>query len=148
MSLPGHVEIVTTRHFPCDRDTLFSAFSDPRQLALWWGPHEFTNRITAFDLRAGGSWRIVMTSFDGTEFDNRWTFHAVEEPRRILAEHHEPMHVFTLEMLFEPEDDGARLTWRMYLEDNEQTREIDRFIAAANEQNFDRLEALLNGTAE
>ncbi|MBX9466777.1 MAG: SRPBCC domain-containing protein [Rhizobium sp.] len=137
------LEIVSERHFDASAEALFAAFADPERLARWWGPHDFTNRITQFDFVPGGEWLITMTSFEGTDFDNRWTFQAVDVPKRILALHHEPMHVFTLEMTFEPVESGTRLVWRMQFDDTPENREIEHFIAAANQQNFDRLEAEL-----
>jgi uncharacterized protein YndB with AHSA1/START domain len=137
------LHIVTERVFGVPAETLFAAFADPLTLARWWGPHGFTNDITEFNFVAGGDWRVTMTNSDGTDFANRWTFQAIEPPRRILALHHEPMHVFTLEVTLTPETEGTHMTWHMQFEDTPVNREIERFIAVANEQNFDRLEAVL-----
>ena len=137
------LHIVSERDFNASAETLFSAFSDPQRLAVWWGPHGFTNRITEFDFSPGGTWAVTMTSSDGTDFDNRWTFQAIEPARRILALHHEPMHVFTLEITFDEQPQGTRLVWHMQFDDTPENREIERLIAAANQQNFDRLQAEL-----
>lgn len=137
------LHIVNERIFDASPETLFAAFADPVRLARWWGPHDFTNTITHFDFQPGGNWLVTMTSSEGTDFHNRWTFQAIEAPRRILALHHEPMHVFTLEVTLEAQQSGTRLVWRMQFDDTPENREIERFIAAANEQNFDRLEAEL-----
>ncbi len=137
------LHIVSERLFNASAETLFSAFAEPQRLAAWWGPHGFTNRITEFAFAPGGTWAITMTSSDGTDFDNRWTFQEIEPARRILALHHEPMHVFTLEITFDEQADGTRMVWHMQFDDTPENREIERFIAAANQQNFDRLEKLL-----
>jgi uncharacterized protein YndB with AHSA1/START domain len=137
------LHIVTERTFDVPAETLFAAFADPVTLARWWGPHGFTNEITHFDFSPGGDWHVTMTNSDGTDFANRWTFQAIESPSRILALHHEPMHVFMLEVTFAMEAKGTRMIWRMQFDDTPDNREIERFIAAANEQNFDRLEAEL-----
>ncbi|MCL6707064.1 SRPBCC domain-containing protein [Pseudomonas sp. R2.Fl] len=137
------LEIRNERLFDVEVDTLFSAFADPDKLREWWGPHGFTNRIDAFDFRPGGTWRITMTASNGTDFDNRWTFQEIVPSARIVALHHEPMHVFTLEATFAREGAGSRLTWRMLFDPTDENRELERFLAAANEQNFDRLQALL-----
>lgn len=134
------LHIVSERQFDASAETLFAAFADPERLARWWGPHDFTNRITQFDFVPGGDWLITMTSSDGTDFPNHWTFQAIEAPTRILALHHEPMHVFTLEMRFEAREDGTLLVWNMQFDDTPENRDIERFIAAANQQNFDRLQ--------
>eukprot|EP01035_Chromulina_nebulosa_P013899 gene13899-18409_t len=128
----GKLQITSERVFALPRETLFDAFADPAKLALWWGPHDFTNRIDRFDFVPGGTWLITMTSFDGTDFDNRWTFLEIDPPCRIHALHHEPMHVFTLDMRFDEADGGTRLTWQMEFDDTPENRDIEPFIAAAN----------------
>ncbi|MCM2471879.1 ATPase [Rhizobium sp. CG5] len=135
-----HLEILNTRLFAASRQAVFDAFAEPEQLKLWWGPDGFTNSIPEFDLRPGGKWRIVMTASDGTDFDNHCTFEEVVVPERISYVHHLPMHVFSMEMTFDEEAGGTRLTWRMLFEPTYENRQLQKFLAAANEQNFDRLE--------
>lgn len=137
------VEILTERLFPVEPQVLFDAFAKPEQLTEWWGPNGFTNRIDEFDLRAGGTWRITMTASNGNGFDNRSTFEIVEAPSRISFVHHEPMHIYRMDMTFKPEEGGTRLVWFMQFEPNEENQMLKKFIAAANEQNFDRLEVVL-----
>tara|TARA_R110002020_G_scaffold16307_19_gene57731 strand:- start:20913 stop:21434 length:522 start_codon:yes stop_codon:yes gene_type:complete len=140
------IEILNNRRFTVDRATLFDAFADPQKLELWWGPEGFTNHISSFDLKPGGHWLITMTADNGTDFHNRWTFEDVVEGRMVLMTHHEPVHVFTLEMRFADEDDGARLSWRMVFDRTDQNEAMEKFLHAANEQNFDRLQRLLDRT--
>lgn len=137
------LEIQNERTFAAPRAAVFDAFADPAKLATWWGPYGFTNRIDEFDFRVGGDWRVTMTSSDGTDFANRWTFQEIEPARRVVALHYEPMHVFTLEMTLEEDASGTRLTWRMLFEPTDENRDLQKFIRAANEQNFDRLEQVL-----
>lgn len=137
------LHIVTERVFNAPAETLFAAFANPATLARWWGPQGFTNDITHFDFQPGGDWLVTMTNSDGADFFNRWTFQAIEPPSRILALHHEPMHMFTLEVTLTTQREGTRMTWHMQFDDTPENREIERFIALANEQNFDRLAAEL-----
>jgi uncharacterized protein YndB with AHSA1/START domain len=137
------LEILNDRLFDVDAQTLFDAFADPEKLKHWWGPHGFTNRIDEFDFRVGGDWRITMTASNGTDFANRSTFQEIVAPHRIVFLHHEPMHIYTMEITILPESQGARLHWRMFFEPTEENLQLKKFIAAANEQNFDRLEELL-----
>lgn len=139
------LEIHNERRFPQDRDTLFSAVADPAKLARWWGPHGFENRITTFDFRPGGSWRIVMTASNGDEFDNHWSFLAIEDGRMVRARHHLPIHDFILEMRFEDHAGGSRLVWVMEFEPTEENQAIAHFLKAANDQNLDRLAQFLKG---
>lgn len=137
------MEILNDRLFGIDPATLFDAFADPEKLKHWWGPHGFTNTIDEFDFRPGGTWRITMTASNGTDFPNQSTFQEIVPQERIVFLHHEPMHVYTMEMTFVPGSGGTRLHWRMLFEPTEENRQLQKFITAANEQNFDRLESLL-----
>lgn len=137
------IEILSERLFPVDAQTLFSTFADPAKLAEWWGPHGFTNRIDTFDLRPGGTWRVTMTASNGTDFDNHSTFEIVEPFTRITFIHHGPIHLYRMDMAFKPEEQGTRLVWRMEFDASEELAMLEKFIAAANEQNFDRLETAL-----
>ena len=138
------MEILNNRLFAVDPSTLFNAFADPEKLKHWWGPHDFTNRIDEFDFREGGSWRITMTASDGTDFDNHSTFKEIVPARRIDFIDNETMQIYTMEMTFSPESNGTRLHWRMLFEPTEENRALEKFITAANEQNFDRLEQVLD----
>ncbi|WP_180901286.1 SRPBCC domain-containing protein [Martelella soudanensis] len=137
------LQIRNERTFLQDRDALFSAVADPARLARWWGPHGFENRITAFDFRPGGNWRIVMTASNGNAFDNHWTFLAIEDDRLIRTRHHLPMHDFVLEMRFDDHAGGSRLVWVMEFEPTEENQAIAHFLKAANDQNLERLDNFL-----
>ncbi|MFK0384375.1 SRPBCC domain-containing protein [Agrobacterium sp. NPDC090273] len=137
------MEVLNERLFDVDRETLFRAFSEPELLAQWWGPHGFTNTIGAFDFRPGGTWQITMTASNGTDFHNTSTFQEITAPARIVFLHHEPMHVYTMEIDFTEQEDGTLLNWRMLFDATDENLEIRKFIAAANEQNFDRLEEVV-----
>lgn len=137
--------IHSTRVFGVSRERLFEAFRDPSQLARWWGPEGFTNTFAEFDLRPGGFWRFTMIGPDGAEYPNTNVFTEVDPPSRIAFVHDAPVHRFRMTMDFTTEDSGARLTWRMEFEDPDEAAKLRGFIVAANEQNFERLEAVLAG---
>lgn len=138
--------IVNSRVFPVAPARLYAAFGDPAQLARWWGPAGFTNTIQKFDLRPGGAWRVTMRAPNGTEYLNESRFLEVTPPSRVVFEHLGPMHRYWLTMDFVPEAAGARLTWHMRFESADENARLRDFIAAANEQNFDRLAACLSET--
>lgn len=141
------MEIFNERLFLVDRETLFQTFADPALLEQWWGPHGFTNTITTFDFRPGGTWAITMTASDGTDFHNVSTFRDVTVPERVVFVHHEPMHVYTMDMEFIAEPNGTTLRWHMVFDATTDILQLKKFIAAANEQNFDRLDMLLKEMA-
>jgi len=136
-------EIVTTRVFDAPRERVFLAFSDPDRLARWWGPAGFTNTFQAFDLQPEGVWRFVMHGPDGTDYMNESVFIEVDRPERIVFRHLRPMHRFLMMILFSEEGCQTRLTWRMVFESTAECDRVRAFAGAANEQNFDRLEAQL-----
>ena len=138
-------EIHSTRVFGVSRERLFEAFRDPSQLARWWGPEGFTNTIDEFDLQPGGKWRFTMHGPDGSDYPNTNVFSEVDPPSRIAFVHDSPVHRFRMTMDFTEDGPGARLTWRMEFEDPDEAAKLREFIVTANEQNFDRLEAVLAG---
>jgi uncharacterized protein YndB with AHSA1/START domain len=59
-------ELILTRVLDAPRALVFKAWTDPRHLARWWGPHGFTNPVCEVDLRPGGTLLIHMHGFGGT----------------------------------------------------------------------------------
>ena len=133
------VEIANTRVFPYTATRLWQALSDPAQVMEWWGPMGFTNRFHVFDFREGGRWHMTMVSPNGAEFENDKTFLEIVPEQRILFEHHQPVHHFLMSQTLEPAEGGMRLSWRMNFSKTSEVTEIEQFLRAANEQNFDRL---------
>jgi uncharacterized protein YndB with AHSA1/START domain len=136
-------EVVNTRIFDAPRVLVFKAFRDADHLAQWWGPQGFTNTFHRFDFRPGGLWRFAMHSPDGVTYQNESVFTDIVEPERIVLRHLGPIHEFQLTITFEDQDGKTRLTWRMLLNSVAECDKIRSFAAAANEQNFDRLQAHL-----
>lgn len=137
---PSGIEIVTTRVLAHSRGEVFSAFAKPERLARWWGPDGFTSTISEFDFRPGGAWRFVMHGPDGRNYENASEFIIVDPLTRIVFDHLQPMHGFRMTMTFEDVGGGGtRLTWRMRLEASPENERLRDFLAAANEQNFNRL---------
>jgi uncharacterized protein YndB with AHSA1/START domain len=142
------LEITNVRRIDVPRDRVFEAFANPEKLKAWWGPTGFTNSIPHFDFRPGGSWRVVMRSPDGTEYDNLSTFVEVDRPHKVVYEHLQPMHWFLMTMSFRELSPGAtELTWKMSLARNAEHEKLRDFLHQANEQNFDRLCAFLDADA-
>lgn len=140
------MEILSERLFLYDRDAVFEAFCRPERLAAWWGPDGFTNTVTRFDFRPGGNWDMTMTASDGTDFHNISIFRDIVVTERIVFEHLEPMHVYLMDMTLREDPSGTMLRWRMTFEATEELVHLKPFIAAANEQNFDRLERVLKAS--
>jgi uncharacterized protein YndB with AHSA1/START domain len=108
--------IVGTRVFDAPRDLVFSAWTDAKHLAQWWGPNGFTTTTSAFDFRPGGVWRFVMHGPDGRDYQNRITFEEIVRPERIVYRHGggddvEPVQ-FRQTVIFEDLGGKTRLVWR------------------------------------
>lgn len=136
--------IVSSREFPHPPAAVFAAFADPAVLARWWGPAGFTSTFAEFEPRPGGLWRFTMHGPDGAAYPNESVFVEVS-PERVVYDHLGPTHPFRMEMTFEPAGAGARLTWRMVHPTADAADKVRPFVPAANEQNFDRLAAVLAG---
>jgi uncharacterized protein YndB with AHSA1/START domain len=136
-------EVVAARVFEQPRARLFEAFSDPKQLVQWWGPEGFTNTIESFDLRAGGAFNLVMRGPDGSIYPNRWRFAEVSPPARVVCEHFEPGHRFTLTLQLVQLGADTLLVWRMRFAERAEADRVRALVEQANEQNLDRLAAHL-----
>jgi uncharacterized protein YndB with AHSA1/START domain len=77
-------ELVLTRVFDAPRVLVFKAWTDPKQVAQWWGPHRFTNPVCDLDVRPGGAIRIHMRGPDGTVYPMTGVYNEVVEPERIV----------------------------------------------------------------
>jgi uncharacterized protein YndB with AHSA1/START domain len=77
-------EFTLTRIFDAPRETVFRAWTDPKQLAKWWGPKGFTNPVCEFDARPGGAIRIVMRAPNGEDYPMKGTVQEVSPPSRLV----------------------------------------------------------------
>jgi uncharacterized protein YndB with AHSA1/START domain len=141
--MSGEPEIVSTRRIRAPRSVVWDHHADPAKLAGWWGPAGFTNVFETFDLRPGGQWHLAMHGPDGAVYRMEKRFVEVVAPERIVHDHLDPQHAFRMTITLAEEADGTRITWRMRFASAEEFARVKDFIAAANEQNFDRLESLL-----
>lgn len=71
------------RILPAPRATVYTALSDPGELARWWGPRGFTAPSVEFDPRVGSSYRIAMQPPDGDLFYLSGEFREVDPPGRL-----------------------------------------------------------------
>jgi uncharacterized protein YndB with AHSA1/START domain len=80
-------EIVLARVIDAPRESVFDAWTDPAQLAAWFGPTGWTIETHETDIRAGGSWRFDMIGPDGARHESRMTFLRIDRPRLIEVDH-------------------------------------------------------------
>jgi uncharacterized protein YndB with AHSA1/START domain len=58
----GAPEWEISRVFDAPRHLLWKAWTDPKQMAQWWGPKNFTNPVCELDVRVDGAYRITTAS--------------------------------------------------------------------------------------
>lgn len=143
---PSEREIVSTRIVNASRELVWRAWTDPALLAQWWGPKGFTNTFDEFDLKPGGHWHFVMHGPDGTDYKNHSVFVEIVKPERIVFDHVSGPR-FQVMATFEEQAGGTKITFRQLFETVEVYNQIKKFAVEGNEQNFDRLEALLQSAA-
>jgi uncharacterized protein YndB with AHSA1/START domain len=80
----GARSLTFTRFLAAPRERVFKAWTDPVQLAQWWGPADFTNPVSEVDLRPGGAYRIVMRAPDGREFPTTGRYVEIDAPARLV----------------------------------------------------------------
>jgi uncharacterized protein YndB with AHSA1/START domain len=113
ISTPTEREIHVERIFDAPRDRVFAAYTDPRLVPEWWGPHDTTTIVDQMDVRAGGSWRFVSQDRDGNETAFRGTYREVSPPERIVQTFEwegMPGHVCVETATFEDLGDRTKVT--------------------------------------
>jgi uncharacterized protein YndB with AHSA1/START domain len=80
----SETEVVLTRVFDAPRALVFKIWTDPRHLAKWWGPRDFTNPVCELDVRVGGRIFIEMHAPDGTVYPMTGTFREIVVPEQLV----------------------------------------------------------------
>lgn len=136
-------EIYSQRLIKSPVENVYQAFANPDVLAKWWGPNGFTNTIHEFELKPGGRWILTMHGPEKGNYENSSVFQTVEPNRRITWKRvSQPW--FDMEIAFKEISDVETLfSFRMIFDSEEECNKIRRFAEPSNEENFDRLEAVL-----
>lgn len=80
-------EFTLTHVFDAPRELVWRAWTEPEQLAAWWGPEGLSTPLQTIeiDVRPGGVFRLTMVlDADGTEFPSDMAFREVVEPERLV----------------------------------------------------------------
>jgi uncharacterized protein YndB with AHSA1/START domain len=84
MAVAAADEFLISRLLAAPRALVFKAWTDPKHMAQWWGPKEFTNPVCEMDLRPGGAHRVVMRGPDGTEYPIKGVYREIVVPERLV----------------------------------------------------------------
>jgi uncharacterized protein YndB with AHSA1/START domain len=137
-------EIVTTRTYDAPRELVFSAWTDPKHIAHWWGPNGFTTTIDQMDVRPGGVWLHVMHGPDGTDYKNKVVFIEVVQPERLVYDHVSGPKFHAI-VTFEAQGNKTELTLRMVFDTVEERDTVAEELGAVEgaKQTLARLGAYL-----
>lgn len=131
----------TSRLFPFAPSVILAAFADADRLATWWGPDGFTNSFEIFEFKPQGRWKFVMHGPDGKDYQNDCQFLAVSAQKVIIRHVSQPN--FTLTISLEDAGGQTNLGWSQAFDDPGVAESLARIIVPANEQNLNRLQAVL-----
>ena len=147
-------DLIIERHFDAPRELVWQAFTDPDQIAQWFGPVGYTvpRSSVSVDLRVGGEQRFEMVP-DSPELPpagvSVGVFDEIVEPELLVSHEDfegEAVEIFgatriTLRLEFHEEDGGTRLVLH-------QGPYGDRILGNAREgwgSSFTKLDTLLAG---
>ncbi len=82
-AVAAELDLVVTRLIDAPRPLVFKAWTDPDQVARWWGPKGYVTVDCDMDIRPGGAYRCVMRSPEGIDHRKRGVYRAIVEPERI-----------------------------------------------------------------
>jgi uncharacterized protein YndB with AHSA1/START domain len=140
--MPSH-SFKTARLLPFKAQAVYAAFANAPQLARWWGPAGFANEFHHFEFQVGGAWRFDMIGPDGTRYANHNRFVELVADERVVIQHESaPRFVLTVELSSRGEQ--TQLSWLQTFEDAAVAAAVAHIVVPANEQNLDRLTAVLS----
>jgi uncharacterized protein YndB with AHSA1/START domain len=124
-------EIRIIRIYDAPVETVWDAWTDPDQIAQWWGPRGFTTITHTKDLRPGGSWVYNMRGPDGTDYPNRASYLEVEKCAKLVYDHganDDQPPFFRVTVLFSDIKGKTKLEMSMTLPTPEAAQETRAFI--------------------
>ena len=136
------VDILNRRRIAAAPAAVFAAFA-PQKLARWWGPEGFRSTFDVFEFRTGGRWTFTMHGPDGAAYPNQNTFAEVREPSLVVVRHEGLPHGFTLRIDLQADGDGTLVGWRQRFDTVEERNRVEPMCRGFNEQNLDRLQAMV-----
>ena len=80
---PEALTMTLVADFAAPVERVWHAFTDPRQLELFWGPPGWPATFTDFDLVVGGRARYQMTGPHGEAPQAAWEFLTIDAPNRL-----------------------------------------------------------------
>lgn len=138
-------EIIGVKTFDAPRELVWDAWTDPKHVAIWWGPNGFTNTIHEMSVKPGGIWRFIMHGPDGVDYPNRIEFIEVVKPEKLVYDHGDDSNPkqFHVTVLFEEEGSKTKLTMRSRFPSEEDIKKVADFALDGLRETLGRLENFL-----
>ena len=145
MAPPAEFALELKRTLRASPAAVFAAFTDPDELAKWWGPEGFTTPSMEFEPHVGRRYRIEMQPPEGDSFDLSGEFREIDPPARLsftfVWEPPDPDDVETLVTLsFRERDVATEVALTQGPFKTEERRALHR---AGWSESFDKLERLI-----
>jgi len=142
-------EITISRLINAPRERVWSAWTDPDQLILWWGPDGFTNTFQEYAFCVGGVWKFIMHGPDGIDYPNKIVFSEIREPEHIAFTHSgadDDPTIFESSVTFEDQDGGTLVTLRNVFETSEERDRVVKEVGAieGGKQTLGRLDTFVS----
>lgn len=141
-------EIKLTRVYDAPVKAVWDAWTDPAQVAQWWGPRGFTLTTHSKDVRTGGSWSYTMHGPDGVDYKNFTKFLEVEKYSRMIYDHggtSEGNALFRVTVVFTEINGQTKMDMTMTLPTPEAAERTKGFIKkAGGDSTWDRLDEYLS----
>lgn len=143
-------EIHITRIYDAPVKMVWDAWTDPQQVAQWWGPRGFTITTHSMDLRTGGSWAYTMHGPDGVDYPNKTKYLEVEKYARMVYDHggnDDRPPLFRVTVLFSEVAGKTKMEMSMALATPEAALETKKFVKkVGGDATWDRLAEYLSST--
>jgi uncharacterized protein YndB with AHSA1/START domain len=135
--------IPLTRVYDAPLQAVWEAWTNPDEVAQWWGPRGFTLTTHARDLRTGGHWHYTMHGPDGTDHENTTHYLEVVPMQRMVYDHgghKDRPPLFRMTVLFTERAGRTQLDLSLAFATPEIATEMQAFIRkAGGEGTWDRL---------
>lgn len=136
-------QLKITRVYDAPVAAVWEAWTDPEQVAKWWGPRGFSLTTHSKDLKAGGHWNYTMHGPDGTDYPNKTTYLEVDKFKRLVYDHgandNQPA-LFRVTVLFSEVNGKTLMDMTMTLPTPEAAKQTKKFIKdAGGNSTWDRL---------
>jgi uncharacterized protein YndB with AHSA1/START domain len=146
-------EIKLERVFDAPVKMVWAAWTEPDQVAQWWGPRGFTITSHSKDIRTGGHWHYTMHGPNGVDYVNKTKYLEVETYSKMVYDHggnDEQKPLFRVTVLFKEINKKTHMDMTMTLDTPEAAEETRQIIKkAGGNSTWDRLaEYLEKGTKQ